>query len=88
MDKDPFQFNNLISISKNNTRYISLKNVLSSWIEETGDDIPSYLTKDYYLRNQEPYNENSNLKTDFFGKRGIMPGSKLDAIYINKKGPF
>ena len=88
LDNDPFQFNNLISISKNNTRFLSLKNVLSSWIEETGDDIPPSLTKDYYLRNQEPYNENSSLKTDFFGKRGTMPGSKLDAAYINKKGPF
>ena len=36
------------------------------------------LTKDYYLRNQEPYNENSSLKTDFFGKEEHM-SSKLDA---------
>ena len=69
LDNDPFQFNNLISISKNNTRFLNLKNILSSWIKETGDDIPPSLTKDYYLRNQEPYNENSSLKTDFLVKR-------------------
>ena len=86
LDNDPFQFNNLISM--NNTQYLNLKNVLNSWVEETGDDIPTSLTKDYYLRNQEPFNESSKLKTDSYDKRGTMPGSKLGAIYINKKGPF
>ena len=68
LDNDPFQFNNLISISKNNTRFLSLKNVLNSWIEETGDDIPlSY--KRLLLRNQEHIMKLS-LKTDFL-ERGM-----------------
>jgi len=84
---DPFQFNNLLS-SGTSEEYIHLKKVLNQWMDETGDDVPESLTKDYYLRDQEKGVENSSLKTDFYQTRGIMPGFKSNAIIINNKGPF
>ena len=57
-------------------------------MDETGDDVPESLTKDYYLRDQKKGVENSSLKTDFYQTRGIMPGFKSNAIIINNKGPF
>ena len=68
--------------------YLELVNVLNKWIAETDDDLPKELTKDWYLRKQKPFNESSNLKTEYHGVRGQMPGSSLNAIKNNNKGPF
>ena len=87
LNSDPFQFNNLLN-SRVSEEYNKLKKVLKQWIDETGDDSPESLTKDYYLRNQEQGKENSSLKTDFYQTRGTMPGSLKKAHKINKKGPF
>ena len=87
LKNDPFQYNNLMGTNFK-SEYNELREVLQVWIEETGDDLPETLTRDYYSRNQEPNNERSRIKTVFFGSRGTMPGSKNNAININKKGPF
>ena len=87
--KDPYQFNNLLLDENNfNKNHIELSKVLNKWITETADNIPESITKDWYLREQEPYNESSLLKTEFHGIRGEMPGKLKNAIKINNKGPF
>ena len=61
---------------------------MDEWIKETGDNLPINLTKDWYQREQEPYNESSLLKTEYHGIRGEMPGKLTNAINNNNKGPF
>ena len=85
---DPYQFKNLLLSNNIPKEYLILKNVLNDWIEDTSDNLPTQLTKDWYLRKQEPFNESSLLKTEFHGVRGTMPGSSLNAIKNNNKGPF
>ena len=80
--------NNLINGPDLPKNYITLKSKLNEWIESTGDDIPDSLTKDWYLIEQEPYNETSLLKTKHHGIRGTMPGHLSNAINNNNKGPF
>jgi len=46
------------------------------------------ITKDWYLREQEPFNESSLLKTEFHGIRGEMLGKSTNAVKNNNKGPF
>ena len=55
---------------------------------ETGDSKPIQITKDWYLREQEPFNESSLLKTEFHGIREEMPGKSSNAVKNNNKGPF
>ena len=49
---------------------------------------PTKITKDWYQREQEPFNESSLLKTKFHGVRGEMPGKSTNAVTNNSKGPF
>ena len=59
-----------------------LRKILEEWMEETGDNIPVNLTKDWYLR------EPGNIKTKHYNVRGEMPGKKLNATENNSKGRF
>jgi hypothetical protein len=68
--------------------YLLLKGILNKWIIETGDSKPIKITKDWYQREQEPFNESSLLKTKFHGVRGEMPGKSTNAVSNNSKGPF
>tara|TARA_Y100001936_G_scaffold137950_1_gene134729 strand:- start:82 stop:1176 length:1095 start_codon:yes stop_codon:yes gene_type:complete len=88
LSNDPYQFNNLISSVKIEDEYLLLKSILNDWINETGDSKPMQITKDWYLREQEPFNESSLLKTEFHGIRGEMPGKSTNAVKNNNKGPF
>jgi arylsulfatase A-like enzyme len=91
LNKDPFQFDNLIISDKGiykSEKYNELKIILDVWIKETGDNLPINLTKDWYQREQEPNNESSLLKTEYHGIRGEMPGKLTNAISNNNKGPF
>jgi arylsulfatase A-like enzyme len=91
LNKDPFQFDNLIISDKGiykSEKYNELKIILDVWIKETGDNLPINLTKDWYQREQEPNNESSLLKTEYHGIRGEMPGKLTNAINNNNKGPF
>ena len=88
LSNDPYQFNNLISSEKIEDEYLLLKNILNNWITETGDSKPIHITKDWYLREQEPFNESSLLKTEFHGIREEMPGKSTNAVKNNNKGPF
>ena len=72
LKKDPFQFNNLMLSENIPDDYLLLKGILNKWIIETGDSKPIKITKDWYQREQEPFNESSLLKTKFHGVRGEM----------------
>ena len=88
LNDDPYQFNNLMNKNIVPENYIVLKQKLNEWILTTGDNIPKKLTKDWYLKEQEQYNQSSLLKTSDFGIRGEMPGFYLNAVKNNNKGPF
>jgi arylsulfatase A-like enzyme len=79
---DPFQFNNLATQAEYAQEKERLKNILQLWMDETGDNIPENLTKDWYLM-QPGY-----IKTDAHGIRGEMPGQKTNATKNNNKGSF
>ena len=88
LKKDPFQFKNLMLSENIPDDYLLLKGILNDWIIETGDSKPTKITKDWYQRDQEPFNESSLLKTEFHGVRGEMPGKSTNAVSNNSKGPF
>ncbi len=88
LSNDPFQNKNLLEEGDIPHDYEVLKKILNQWINETGDTFPEKLTKDWYLREQEKFNESSLLKTEFHGVRGEMPGSSVLATKNNNKGPF
>ena len=88
MNNDPYQFNNLLLNDNIPDDFKILQNILDKWILDTGDTLPENLTKDWYLREQEPFNQSSLLKTEYNGIRGEMPGASSNAVRINNKGPF
>ena len=88
LSNDPFQYINLLEEGDIPQDYEVLKKILNQWINDTGDTFPEKLTKDWYLREQEKFNESSLLKTQFHGVRGEMPGSSTLATKNNNKGPF
>ena len=88
LHNDPYQFNNLMNSTKVPKVHELLKQKLNEWVSATGDNIPNNLTKDWYLKKQEPYNQSSLLKTKDFEIRGEMPGKALNAVKNNNKGPF
>ena len=88
LSNDPFQYKNLLEEGDIPQDYELLKKILNQWINDTGDTFPEKLTKDWYLREQEKFNESSLLKTQFHGVRGEMPGSSTLATKNNNKGPF
>ena len=88
LSNDPFQYKNLLEEGDIPQDYEVLKKILNQWIDDTGDTFPEKLTKDWYLREQEKFNESSLLKTEFHGVRGEMPGSSTLATKNNNKGPF
>jgi arylsulfatase A-like enzyme len=79
---DPDQVKNLVSVSDYLTNLKSLSQVLKDWMDETGDNIPQNLTKDWYLK------EPGTIKTPNKGQRGEMPGEKRNATENNNKGKF
>jgi arylsulfatase A-like enzyme len=73
LEDDPLQINNLINDEEYSGTHVELKSVLLQWIEETCDNVPQELTKDWYSRDTGDKIEEN------FGVRGEMPGEKLDA---------
>jgi hypothetical protein len=59
-----------------------LREVLKEWMEETGDNIPDELTKDWYLK------EPGYIKTEDINIRGEPVDRKFNATMINNKGRF
>ncbi len=77
--KDSLQRNNLIADNNYKQIRAKLKNVLNKWMNETGDNIPNELTKDWYERTSgKKIKENMNI-------RGEMPGKKNNAEKVLRK---
>ncbi|MCU0407741.1 MAG: sulfatase [Bacteroidales bacterium] len=79
---DPFQFRNLAGGKEYRKEFEKMKAVLAEWMQETGDNIPSELTKDWYERAP------GYIKTGSFNIRGEQVDEKYSATKINKKGPY
>ncbi len=81
-EKDPLQLLNVASDPRYSTTLNKLREVLIEWMQETGDNIPDNLTKDWYLK------EPGLLKAESYNIRGEMPGAKSNATKVNAKGKF
>lgn len=79
---DHDQFLNVASMPHYQEVLDSLRKVLADWMQETGDNIPDNLTKDWYLR------EPGYIHTPHINIRGEMPGKATGATENNNKGPF
>jgi arylsulfatase A-like enzyme len=79
---DPDQFINISTVTSHREMLLKLSQVLDEWIEETGDNVPDSLTKDWYLR------EPGNKRTKDFNIRGEPVDLKNNAILNNNKGKF
>ena len=78
LESDPIQINNLINDEEYSAVHAELKSVLLQWMEETYDNVPQELTKDWYSRDTgERIEEN-------FDVRGEMPGEKLDVEHCKR----
>ncbi len=81
-NNDPEQLLNIASVQEHEETLKNLRGVLQKWMDETGDNIPVNLTKDWYLH--VPGYINTAAKE----VRGEMPGAANNATEINNKGPF
>lgn len=81
-NNDPLQLLNVSSVPEYVEELDNLRNILKEWMQETGDNIPTNLTKDWYQR------EPGYKRTDNYEIRGEMPGNKLNATQNNNKGRF
>ncbi len=79
---DPLQLTNVASRPEYREELQALRDILNQWMEETGDNIPANLTRDWYLH------EPGYVETRYRGDRGEMPGEKLNAVENNNPGPF
>jgi N-sulfoglucosamine sulfohydrolase len=79
---DPEQFINLASHPEYQVKLEHLRGILQKWMEETGDNVPTNITRDWYMK------EPGYKRTPYHEIRGEMPGEKRNATQINNKGPF
>ena len=79
---DPLQLLNIASVPEFKEHLDNLRNVLQKWSDETGDNIPVNLTRDWFLRVP------GYVETAAINVRGEMPGAANNATEINHKGPF
>jgi len=80
--KDTLQLLNVASVPAYQEPLEELRAVLQQWMDETGDNIPAYITADWYLRVP------GYIGTDAKEIRGEMPGAANNATGNNNKGPF
>lgn len=81
-EKDPMQFLNIASLPEYNTTLNHMRDILEQWMQETGDNVPENLTKDWYRK------KSGTIKTEDHGIRLEMPGAASNAIENNNKGAF
>jgi len=80
---DSDQVNNVIEEPRYAEELERLRNVMRRWQEETADNLPEDLTRDWFLRDAESY-----VQSEFHGVRGEMPGAASRADTLNASGPF
>lgn len=83
---DPDQMSNIASNEKYRDVLDDLRGIIQQWIVETGDDVPNDLTESAYDTETGQRLSGSQQYTQI--PRGEMPGTKTNAVKINKKGPF
>jgi N-sulfoglucosamine sulfohydrolase len=82
LSADPGQYLNVASLLQYKEALQHLRGVLSVWMDDTGDNTPENLTKDWYLR------EPGSMRTPHHNIRGEMPGVATGAVSNNNKSPF
>lgn len=82
LKQDPHQLLNIGSVPKYERELNFMRSILMDWMQETSDNIPENLTKDWYLK------EPGYIETQFYDIRGEMPGAKLKATQNHNKGKF
>lgn len=80
--KDPDQFTNIAGNSEYSREKDLLAAILKEWMDETGDNVPDNLTKDWYERVP------GYVKTPHINIRGEPVDKKYNATMNNKKGKF
>jgi len=93
---DPDQVRNVASSPEMESYLKDLRQILSVWMDETGDNIPQNLTKDWHMmkdigkvKTTEAGDKDSKImKTPEYKHRGEMPGAKRNATKNNNKGKF
>jgi N-sulfoglucosamine sulfohydrolase len=81
-ENDPDQLLNVASAPGYQERLLELRHVLKDWMEETGDNIPENLTKDWYRRVP------GYVRTEHYNIRGEPVDKKYNAKRNNNKGRF
>ncbi len=79
---DSLQLLNVASVPDYLEKLAEMRTVLLEWMETTGDNIPTNLTRDWYLH------EPGYVKTEDYQIRGEMPGAKNMAVENDNKGAF
>jgi N-sulfoglucosamine sulfohydrolase len=80
--RDSLQLLNVASVPEYQSALKEMRNILKEWMATTSDNIPSTLTRDWYLK------EPGYIKTYHHSIRGEMPGATLEATKNNNKGIF
>ena len=80
--KDPHQLLNVASVPDYREELSELNQVLKAWMQETGNNIPENLTKDWYRRVP------GYIKTENINIRGEPVDRKFNAARNNSKGKF
>ena len=80
--KDPGQFSNLAGHKDYSKKKGLMAAILKEWMDETGDNIPDNLTKDWYERVP------GYVKTPWINIRGEPVDQKFNATKNNNKGRF
>lgn len=80
--KDPHQLTNLAADAEFAATKSRLSKVLGQWVEETGDSVPTDLSRDSFHR--ETGDRIANKEVDY---RGTTPGEERSATKINAAGP-
>jgi hypothetical protein len=81
-ESDPDQLLNVASAPGYQKRLLELRYILKDWMEETGDNIPEDLTKDWYERVP------GYVKTEHFNIRGEAVDKKYNSTGTNNSGRF
>ncbi|HOO98662.1 MAG TPA: sulfatase [Bacteroidales bacterium] len=81
-DSDPDQFDNIADNQDLSEVKNEMSKILKEWMQETGDNIPDSITKDWYERVP------GNVKTKYHSIRGEPVDRKFNATLINNKGMF
>ena len=82
VNNDPLQLDNIIDKTEYVAVHGELKRELQNWMEDTGDNIPENLTKDWYTR------DGGKRIQQNFNVRGEMPGDRTGGEHVHIRSGF